>query len=82
MPSFPWASPPTASGTGGRVIGPDYLPISVPFAVSEHATALEIYLYGLRYAFDPSPVAGLTCSTTPGPESAQDAKTLSDVSGK
>jgi hypothetical protein len=60
--SFSYASTSTATGTGGTVINPDYLPISVPFAVSQHATALEIYLCDLLYAFDPDPVLGLTCS--------------------
>ena len=46
------------------------------------ATAFEIYLCDLFYAYDPHPVAGEKCSTPPGPDSALYASTLSAVSGK
>ena len=65
--TFALATTSTAAGTGGTLLTPDYLPISIPFAISAHATALELYLCDLLYAFDPNPVAGLTCSTPPGP---------------
>jgi hypothetical protein len=80
--SFSYRSTSTGTGTGGTVLSTDYLPISVPFAVSEHATALEIYLCDLLYAFDPNPVAGLTCSNPPGPYSAKYATTITSADGK
>ncbi len=39
------------NGTGGVVWAPDYLPIVVPFAVRQGATAFEIYECDLDYAF-------------------------------
>jgi hypothetical protein len=80
--TFSFASTSSATGAGGTVLGPDYLPITVPFAVSEHATALELYMCDLLYAFDPEPVAGMKCSTPPGSDSAKYASTIREVSGK
>jgi hypothetical protein len=80
--AFAFASTSSASGTGGTVLSPDYLPITVPFAVAEHATGLEIYLCDLLYAFDPHPVTGVSCSTPPGSYSAKYAATIRDVSGR
>jgi len=80
--SFAFASPSNASGTGGTAIVPDDLATTVPFAVSEHTTALELYLCDLLYAFDPNPVTGSKCSTPPGSYSATYAATIQSVSGK
>jgi hypothetical protein len=58
------------------------LPATVPFGIAHHASAFEIYLCDLFYAFDPNPVTGSACSTPPGAYSTQYATTLSTVSGK
>jgi hypothetical protein len=79
---FGFASTESVTGTGGTLLSPDYLPLSIPFAIGAHATAFEIYLCDLLYAYDPNPVAGLTCSSPPGPDSAKYAATLSAASGK
>ncbi len=80
--TFSFESTSTATGTGGTAINPDYLPVSIPFAVSGHATALEIYLCDLLYAFDPDPVLGMTCSTPPGSYSAKYADTVTAADGR
>jgi hypothetical protein len=79
--SFSFASS-SASGSGGTAIGPDYLPTTVPFAVSERATALEFDMCDMFYAFDPNPVVGMTCSTPPGSDSAKYAAALTAADGK
>jgi hypothetical protein len=80
--TFAIATKTNATGTGGSMLNPDYLPSTIPFAVKKHASAFEIYLCDLFYAFDPNTVAGETCSTPPGSDSALYASTISAVSGK
>jgi hypothetical protein len=77
--TFTFASTTNASGNGGSLENPDYLPTTIPFAVSEHASALEIYLCDLFYAFDPNAVANEKCSTPPGASSSLYAATLTSV---
>jgi hypothetical protein len=80
--SFAFASSTKATGTGGTLENPDYLPVTVPFGVSEHATAFEIYLCDLLYAFDPNAVVAERCSTPPGATSSLYASTLLAARGQ
>ncbi|HTR52155.1 MAG TPA: hypothetical protein VMJ10_15685 [Kofleriaceae bacterium] len=80
--SFAIASSTTATVTTGTIIGPDFLPVSAPFAAAHHATALEIYACDLFYAFDPNPVTGMNCSTPPGAYSAQYASLLAGLAAQ
>jgi hypothetical protein len=68
-------------GMGGVVYTPDYLPTILPFAVQRHATALELNVCDLYYAFDPQPVPGKECGP-PGPYSSLYASTISGISGR
>ncbi len=80
--SFQFTSTITTAVTTGSARTPDFLPATVPFGIAHHASAFEIYLCDLFYAFDPNPVTGSVCSTPPGAYSTQYATTLSTVSGK
>jgi hypothetical protein len=74
-----FASKTSGKSSSATLEGPDYLPTTIPFAVKNHATALEIYLCDLFYAFDPNAVSGQNCSTPPGPQSNAYAAVLGTV---
>ncbi len=77
--TFAIANDISGTSTGGIVYTPDYSPIILPFAVQQHATALELNVCDLYYAFDPNTVAGLSCGP-PGSYSSLYASTITGIS--